>query len=80
MTTVALESLETREASIFRPTHLLKRFGATAYDTLINFEARATAGTLSPDALQNLADDNKIDHVIRDRLIAQRAIRGYQIP
>lgn len=78
MTTALLESLDTREASLFRPTQLLRRFGAAAYDTLIGFEARATASALSPDALQDLADDNKIDHVIRDRLIAQKAIRGYR--
>ena len=79
MTTATLESLDTREASVFRPTELLRRFGEAAYGTLIGFEARMTAGTLSPDTLQNLADGNKIDHVIRDRLVARHAIRGYRI-
>ena len=79
MTTATLESLDTREASVFRPTQLIRRFGAAAYSTLISFEARATAATILPDTLQELANDNKVDHVIRDRLVAQHAIRGTQL-
>jgi hypothetical protein len=79
MTTATFESIPLREAATFRPTNLLRSLGEHAYSALIGFEAHMTKAGHTRSELQHLADYGEIDYVIRERLVAQHAIRGYEI-